>query len=383
MAEALTHDNNVIYNPLSFPPISNPEHQILFYVGAKLYLISDGDMYNYNVEKDKWVHKAHGEFAINTNRVDFYKRLGGYATFYQHYIFLFGIGTNGGGLYLQKIDYNNGDYNEPYPICNERGVPLWSNYKIETISALGANNEFVQFNLKNIKNVHCIRLDDIKEDRSKHKYLLNLDNITYINSSLYDMQYIFVDNVFGPGFSFIVTDGYLEGHVEGTGSYTQNGLYVVEVEDDHLVSYNKLITAVKDSLGCIFILGNDNRQDRAVLRVYIIKENDTETHHKLVSKVIGFTDTKIEKNCASIIFDNNYYILGKDYFARLDITLVDNFIIALNHLGKTVKINTYNNGELPILHNNKLRYLKVVEEGDSNASPLVFKHNGKLYWISN
>lgn len=381
MVETLTHDNNVIYNPLSFPPISNPEHQILFYVGANLYLISDGDMYNYNIEKDKWVHKLHGNFAINTNRVNFYKRLGGYATFYQHYIFLFGIGTNGGSLYLQKIDYNNGDYNEPYPICNEKGTPLWTNYKIEAISALGVNNEFVQFSLKNLKDITCIRLDDIKEDRNKHKYLLN--NFNYINSSIYDKQYIFVNNVFGQGFSFIVTNGYLEGHVEGTGSYTQNSLDVVDLSDGSSVNYNKLITAVMDSLGCIFILGNNNRQDRAVLRVYIVKENDTEVHHKLVSKFIGFTNTKIEENCASIIFDNNYYILGKNYFARLDGVLVGNFIIALNHLGKTVKINTYSNGELPILHNNKLRYLKAVEEGDSNASPLVFKHNGKLYWISN
>lgn len=84
---------------------------------------------------------------------------------------------------------------------------------------------------------------------------------------------------------------------------------------------------------------------------------------------------------------NNIYAISHNWVGidnRYPIIEEKPFIL-LNHLGRTIKINGYNSvdGKLPVNHNGTIIWCKLVEQGDSNASPLVFKHNGKLYWIGN
>lgn len=58
-------------------------------------------------------------------------------------------------------------------------------------------------------------------------------------------------------------------------------------------------------------------------------------------------------------------------------------VILLKHLGSTVKINTYADGEIAINHDGTIRYLKVSKTQDANSSPLVVKSGKTLYYIQN
>lgn len=59
--------------------------------------------------------------------------------------------------------------------------------------------------------------------------------------------------------------------------------------------------------------------------------------------------------------------------------------IVLNHLGKTIVINGYDSetGNIPVKHGDVILWLKVVNEGDADASPLVIKTPTGNKWIGN
>ena len=59
--------------------------------------------------------------------------------------------------------------------------------------------------------------------------------------------------------------------------------------------------------------------------------------------------------------------------------------IKYKHEGKWCTINGYNRefGDIPVAHEGAWIWLKLVDEGSPLASPLVFKHGSKWWWIAN
>lgn len=153
-----------------------------------------------------------------------------------------------------------------------------------------------------------------------------------------------------------------------------------------LVWFNRgnIVRGVEEGSGLHGALKNCHSLEYLTIRedVYI-EEGDT-----------CWLDLNTGSNCndaglqITTINTNNPQALALDWvkqFNRYPVFVKNYPFIELNHLGKWCSINGYGKdyGDLPISHKGVFLRLKTVEEGSPLASPLVFKHKGKWYWIAN
>lgn len=364
-------------------------HRILFHALGKLYILSDGTLYVYNEVKDSWsVEYNDNELGVNVD--GFYKEKyyfvdgKGHAICHDGILYLFGRRIYDSGrveTIIQRFNMSTHKVSSS-EIFEVHHDGYYDSYSFDISSGHGLNDSAICFNNYNGRYSDIIYLDDIQYSSLENAYYIEYDNIIRTPKAFDVADYIFYNSEFDYGgyghvFEFF-TDEYAV--INSRGEIIKGGFPYIDGEAPSIVQ------VVMDGGGFIVIL-------KYLLKYRIARLNvDTSVGVNIQFEDLGSLDifyTGLSDQNLGIVFNKSLYFMPCEirdtvyvygHFGIIE--LGNEKEIVLNHLGKIWRIGLYDSGEFPVNHMGRIGYLKSCSDGDIDQSPLVIKHNGKIYYIS-